>query len=349
MQARPNPSPATRQRTVVEPGGIDFDTPGRRDYFVRFEHPSMWADYRVPVTVFVGREAKPGRGLLTTGSVHGNEYEGPVALKNLLGEIDPAVVRGRIVLIPVLNVSAFAVGTRDTPDDGVNLNRAFPGDRHGTITQKFASFINDHVFAHAHIVLDLHSAGSYRFVPCSSFHHVDDPTQRRQMETAARDFGCRFTMIYQNQTAGLLTSTAEQLGKITIGTELGWGDAVWREGVSMGRQGVLSAAIRSGQLHGSLPENTHFHGDQQILVDNSDLACYVHAPFTGHFEPVVECGDFVHGGQVIARLHDFERIDVPATEILAPHDGYLIVHSWSARCPVGKVIAVVSKPVPWTA
>jgi predicted deacylase len=348
MQAHPILANSSPMRTVVDPAGIDFSTPGRRDYLVRFEHPTMWGDYRVPVSVFVGRDAKPGHGLLATGSVHGNEFEGPVALKNLLSEIDPSAVRGRIVLIPVLNVSAFAAGKRDTPDDGMNLNRAFPGDAQGSISKKFASFVHDQVFPHVHVVIDIHSGGDIRFTPCSSFHHVDDPCQRAEMEIAARGFGCRFTMIYQNQTAGLLTSTAERLGKITIGTELGWGDSIQREGVSMGRQGVLAAAIRSGQLAGPIPESTHYRGDDQILVDNSDLACYLTAPFTGHFEPRVDCGAFVKAGQVVGRMHDFERIDVAATDILAPHDGYLICHAWSAKNIVGKVIAVVSKPVNWT-
>jgi len=34
-------------------------------------------------------------------------------------------VRGRIILVPVLNPSAFFAGTRESADDGVNLNRAF--------------------------------------------------------------------------------------------------------------------------------------------------------------------------------------------------------------------------------
>jgi N-alpha-acetyl-L-2,4-diaminobutyrate deacetylase len=45
-------------------------------------------------------------------------------------------------------------------------------------------------------------------------------------------------MVYQNVTPGLLPSEAERLGKITVGTELGWGRSVNPEGVRYGRQGV---------------------------------------------------------------------------------------------------------------
>src|SRR5436190_18834466 len=100
------------KRQIVAPSGIDFTSPGRRDYFVRFEHPTYWGDYLVPVTVFAGREQASGRGVVAIGATHGNEYEGPVAIKHLLDEIQIERVRGRLILIPTLNVSAFNAGVR---------------------------------------------------------------------------------------------------------------------------------------------------------------------------------------------------------------------------------------------
>ena len=336
------------KRMLVAHSAIDFTTPGRRDYFVRFEHPTYWGDYTVPVTVLAGREQAPGRGVVAIGSTHGNEYEGPVAIKHLLHEIDPSKVRGRIILIPTLNVPAFNAGVRDTPDDNVNLNRAFPGDERGSITQRFAHFVSATIFPQVHVVLDIHSGGNVaRFTPCTSFHHVADQNQRRAMEQTARGFGSRFTMNYQNGTPGLLTSMAERLGKITIGSEFGWGCAVLQEGVSMARQGILTACIAHEQLQGELPKNQHWAPAEQILVDNSELSCYVPAEFTGHFEPCVPCGDKVSKGQRIGLLHDFDRIDAPAAEISAPHDGYVISQAWNAKVFRGQVVSVVSIPRPW--
>jgi predicted deacylase len=209
------------KRQIVAPAGIDFTSPGRRDYFVRFEHPTYWGDYLVPVTIIAGREQSTGRGLVAIGATHGNEYEGPVAIKHLLGEIQTERVRGRIILIPTLNVPAFNAGVRDTPDDGVNLNRAFPGDERGSITQRIAHFVSSQIFPQVHVVLDIHSGGQVaRFTPCTSFHHVSDQKQRREIERTARAFGARFTMNYQNNTPGLLTSMAEKLGKITVGRRI---------------------------------------------------------------------------------------------------------------------------------
>jgi predicted deacylase len=335
-------------RQIVSAEKLDLDSPGRRDYHVRFEHPTYWGDYLVPVTVFVGREARDGRGVLAIGATHGNEYEGPVAIKHLMSEINPELVRGRMILMPTLNVPAFNAGVRDTPDDGVNLNRAFPGDARGSITQRLAHFVSAQLFPRVHVVLDIHSGGQVaRFVPISSFHHVENESQRRAMETAARGFGARFTMIYQNKTPGLLTSMAERLGKITIGSEFGWGAAVLREGVSMARQGILAAAIEHGQYAGEQPKNQHCPREKQVLVDNSEPACYVPAPFDGHFEPLVDCGEYVKKAQRIGWQHDFNRLDAPAVEILAPHDGVVLCQAWTAKVFRGQVVSVVSIPVPW--
>ena len=49
------------ERRIVRAQELDFDTPGRRDYFVALEHDSIWGDHLIPMTVFVGPQAKPAR------------------------------------------------------------------------------------------------------------------------------------------------------------------------------------------------------------------------------------------------------------------------------------------------
>ena len=67
------------RRVIVRPDKLDLESPGRRDYWVALEHDSIWGDHLIPLTVFVGPEARPGEGLVAFGSNHGNEYEGPMA------------------------------------------------------------------------------------------------------------------------------------------------------------------------------------------------------------------------------------------------------------------------------
>ena len=73
--------------------------------------------------------AAPGKTLVVTAGVHGCEYVGIQALRRLAADLDPARLSGNVILLPLANPSAFYAGAKQVvPEDGVNLNRAFPGN-----------------------------------------------------------------------------------------------------------------------------------------------------------------------------------------------------------------------------
>ena len=337
-------------RLVARPEDLDFDTPGRRDYWAALEHDTMWGTEFIPLTVLVGPKAETGRGLVAFGSTHGNEYEGPTAIKLVMHDIDTDRVEGRVILIPVLNPAAFRTGTRDSVGaDGVNLNRAFVAGAGRTpalakITHRIADFVRTWIWPQVHVVLDLHSGGGQiRFDLCASFHPLDDPRQSAEILETARWFGVPLIMLYQNRTPGLLTSEAERLGKIAVGTELGWGEAVGSEGVRYGRQGVYAAAIRHGQLRDEIQPIGHHASGSQKCAAIVNFDCYVPAPFDGHYEEVLLCGSHVRRGDLIGRLHDFQRIDETPWPVLAPKDGIVVGQAWGARVCQGQFIACVGE------
>src|SRR3989442_2824762 len=105
----------------------DFHRPGRQQGFLQFPSShdlSGWANVFLPITV-VAR----GRGptVLILGGNHGDEYQGQIAIMKLARELTPAMVSGRLILIPALNFPAARAATRLSPVDGMNLNRTFPG------------------------------------------------------------------------------------------------------------------------------------------------------------------------------------------------------------------------------
>ncbi|MBT6727052.1 MAG: succinylglutamate desuccinylase, partial [Deltaproteobacteria bacterium] len=116
-----------------------------------------WGVQQVPIAVI-----KNGSGptLILTGGNHGDEYEGPVTISELARDLDPARISGRLILIPTLNNSATQAGQRISPLDGLNLNRTFPGDPYGSITEQISFYLNDHLFPVADAYGDLHSGGS---------------------------------------------------------------------------------------------------------------------------------------------------------------------------------------------
>lgn len=340
-------------RVITSPNKLDLDSPGRRDYWVALEHDSLWGDHLIPLTVMVGPEAKPDRGLVAFGSTHGCEYEGPMALKHLLGEIRPQDVLGRIILVPVLNVAAFATGTRDSVgEDGVNLNRAFIAGAGkaplGGITYRIADFVRQYLWPRVHVVIDLHAGG---FVARSAIWTSFRQTANKELDRRIFEI-CRWTgtplinyWSFQDDTPGLLTSEAHRLGKIAFGGEFGWGAAVNPFGVACARHGVLAAAIHEGLVRGKIQPFGHHADGTQRVITMSEPGCYVHAPWPGHYEPLVECGADVRAGQTVALLHDFHRIDEPPFEVKASFDGILASQAWGARVQQGQLVALFGRPV----
>jgi hypothetical protein len=69
---------------------------------------------------------KPGPTALVQAGIHGDEIAGVHALQELLEEgIRPR--RGRLIVVPVMNVPAYRARERAAPG-GLDLNRQFPGD-----------------------------------------------------------------------------------------------------------------------------------------------------------------------------------------------------------------------------
>ena len=69
------------------------------------------------------------------------------------------------------------------------------------------------------------------------------------------------------------------------------------------------------------------------------------APFAGHYESVVRCGEKVKKGTVIGWLHDFNRIDQDPWPAEAGVDGIVIAQAWAAPVPQGQHIVVTGVPM----
>lgn len=132
--------------------------PTPRDGISRYDLPVGQAGFYL--TFFIVEGANSGPTLALLGGVHGDEYEGPVTLSNLLAAIDPRQLSGKLIVAPALNVDALSAYTRCSPSDGLNLARVFPGNAGGTYTQILAALVREHVIAPADAVIDLHSGGT---------------------------------------------------------------------------------------------------------------------------------------------------------------------------------------------
>lgn len=328
---------------------IDFASPGKRHYQIAFHLDGTWGYSLVPLTVIVGRRGDNPNGILCFGGTHGNEYEGQIAVKRLASELDPDKMSGRVVLMPQLSESACNANTRISPLDGVNMNRAFPGNPRGTISYRISNFVKQHVFPLGRVVIDIHSGGNEGAFPiCTSFHPIPDETQRREIATISQLFDTPFVLIYASTMAsGLLTDEAEAEGKITIGGEFGGGESTSRFGVRHAFEGTRNVLRHYGLLEGR-PEPIRPAGSEPPKLIRADkLSQYVPCPRDGVWEPVVDPGDRVEAAALIGSLHDFSDHSSPGLEIRSPKDGYIGMMHLSARPRKGQTLFVIADETGW--
>ncbi|HET8548237.1 MAG TPA: succinylglutamate desuccinylase/aspartoacylase family protein [Bryobacteraceae bacterium] len=326
---------------------IDFDRAGKHHYQVAFHLDSAWGYSLVPLTVINGTRAAgaAGSAVAVFGGTHGNEYEGQIAVKRLCRELAAEEISGRVILIPQLSESACRAGTRVSPLDGVNMNRAFPGSMRGTLSYRISNFVKTRVFPLVSVVIDLHSGGNEAvFSLCTSIHRVPDPQQQREMIEAARLFDTPFIFIYSRQMAsGLLTDEAEDEGKIAIGGEFGYAEGSSPRGVRHAFEGVRNVLRRYGLLAGEVTRVAAEGTPPPRLVAAPDLKDYIPCPRDGVWEPLMEPGADVSEGQPIGRIHDFADHASDPLEIRAHRAGVIIAQYFPAVCRKGLTLFVIAQ------
>lgn len=108
----------------------------------------------IPVHIIAGDAPRPAAALVS--SHHGDEVFTIDVLRAVRQELMRTRLNGTALLIPVANPVAFESGTRHTPLDMMNLNRVFPGNAEGWLTDRIAKVLADALLPSVDVLLDYH-------------------------------------------------------------------------------------------------------------------------------------------------------------------------------------------------
>ena len=299
-----------------------------------------WAQYFIPV---ISIRNGDGPTVFLSGGNHGDEYEGQVTLMNLARRLEVEDISGRVIIIPMLNKPAAMSGTRLSPIDGKNMNRAFPGNKDDDITGKLAHFVAHQIIPISDVVVDIHSGGSsMHFLPSVNMHDLEDQEQMSRMIEAAKAWGLPYVFIYEDVAgAGLLPSYAEGLGKTTLGTELGSKSQFGSAMLEMAEVGVHNLLVWAGVLKGE-PVDTGIAEPEVVAGD--DPRDYIMAPCSGILEPLCELGDEVSVGEVIAQIHDPEDVSAAPREVVTETAGLVMSRRSNPLTAQGECVATLVRP-----
>ncbi|TJX41755.1 MAG: peptidase M14, partial [Mesorhizobium sp.] len=192
-----------------------------------------------------------GPRLLITGGCHGNELEGPLVAQRLIAWLPEAQICGRIIIVPVLNPPAVQAFSRNTPIDGLNLNRVFPGRAEGSLTERIADAVSRLLLPMADTVFDLHSFGPiWDFPPSTTTHPIADPALMIKTIRMAEAFKLPMTLVWDHpDTPGMFDISAHNQGKVFVCVELG-GGIIGDEALAIYDAGVRNALISLGVVEG---------------------------------------------------------------------------------------------------
>ncbi|QDG76224.1 N(2)-acetyl-L-2,4-diaminobutanoate deacetylase DoeB [Labrenzia sp. PHM005] len=320
---------------------IPFDEDGVHHGYLRLPYSrddSAWGSVMIPITVI--RNGNGPTALLTGGN-HGDEYEGPVALQDLSISLSPEDITGRVIIIPAFNYPAFQAGTRTSPIDKGNLNRSFPGRPDGTVTEKIAHYFETVLIPLADIVLDFHSGGkTLDFVPFASAHVLENKAQQEACVAAANAFNAPYTAIMlEIDNVGMYDTAVEEQGKVFVTTELGGGGTSTARSIAIAKKGIRNVLRHAGIMHGDLELGP------TILLDMPDGDCFVFCEGKGMIEPVLDLGDDVAAGDVVAKVWATDRTGVAPVEYHAKRSGILMARHFPGLIKSGDCLAVVADVV----
>jgi predicted deacylase len=296
------------------------------------------AGSQIPVTILHG--ANDGPVLALIAGTHGYEYPPITALQSLRGEIDPASLSGTIIMVHIANMPSFLGRTvYYSPVDGQNLNRVYPGDPDGTLSQRIAHEITTKVIDQADYLIDLHAGDGnealrpYVYMPVTGNAELDEKTRG-----LALAFGLDHIVVDQraadtSQPPRFTDQTALVRGIPAITTETGQSgsnDPYW---VGLAEAGVHNVLRHLGMLPGEERSNqgVTWLGDYQVIV----------SPQSGIFRPVTKDGYVVTEGALLGVLVDFFGDEI--VEIRAPFSG--VVNYVISTPPVseGEPVAMLSR------
>jgi predicted deacylase len=257
---------------------------------------------RIQIPVINLKNGSGPRVLLVAGN-HGDEYEGQVALMRLARTLGAEQVRGTITILPSLNLPAVLADKRNSPLDGGNLNRLFPGDPDGGPTGMIANYIESLILPGCDYVLDMHSGGSsLEYVPCGLIRLSQDPERTRRAFAALEAFGAPIGYVSDGRfggAEGTLSAAAERCSVVALTTELGGAATITRAGLGTAEDGLRRFLRHVGVC--DLPVEPPPRPTRVLVVHGPDY--YVFAPDDGIAEPLAALGDEVVAGQPAALIH----------------------------------------------
>ena len=260
-------------------------------------------------------EGSKRRIAVITG-VHGDELEGQYVAFELAQRLGahPELFSGTIDIYPAINPLGINSIERSVPMFDVDLNRTFPGDPTGDVTETLAAAVVDDV-AGADVAIDIHASNIFlREMPQVRINEVSAD----ELLPLAPLLNVDYIWVHASSTVlqSTLAYALNERGTRTLVVETGVGMRITNEYGERLVDGILRLAASLGMWAGS------FRSYRSPIISRDGAVSYLNAEAGGIFLPKAEHGSPVVAGQTIGIVADALTGEVAQT-VTAPASGLL--------------------------
>jgi len=297
---------------------------------------SRTEEVKIPYIVFEGERDKKKKSshktLVIMGGVHGNELNGIALVKRLLGYCEKEKIekklKGRLIVIPLVNVKGFEKRTRTNPLDHKDINRSY-NQKINCPSTKIANALWKAFYAKADMVIDCHDAGEQNILlPHTRIHPQQDKGCTSCTRGMAMAFGSKIVIERKGKKGMLAVELSKVKKRPVLTIEIGGALKIADKFLKDGLKGIINILKHYDFLKGDakLPRKQYY------LKDRFGIS----ATNTGILKMEKKLGQRVHKGDKIGEIY------VPTknktVDIISPMCGIIFSLQYVDAASKGEII-----------
>ena len=305
--------------------------------WLEFKYPQTGEPIRFPMGTVRG--AADGPTLAVLGGMHGSEYAGVEAAIRLFNEVDPARLRGTLMVGMIYNFPAFYNNLGFVvPQDGKNPGRTFPGKPDGTYSEVMAHYFVEHFLDKADYFVELHGGDipealtPFNVYPITGNEAVDTISRAmamnyncpivvsRKVNDPANPPRSAFSVMALRGTPGILCESGQQ-GILKL------------EEVETHLVGLRNLLVHFGMMPGQIVNTVKRMFSQERAAIRSE--------HVGMWYPSIQLSEWVKQDQVIGVIRDYFGQDI--APVKAAFDGMATVIRTSPSVGIGNVVVELDR------
>lgn len=283
-------------KKVVSSLDVDDLEPGKKHllYFqgVRMPTGQFWY-----ASVTVAKGAKPGKRVVLTSGVHGDEMSSIHTVQTVINQLDPAQMSGTVMAVTDVSRPALENMQRRWLNQGrgidlIDMNREWPGNEGGaTAPSRHAGLLFNRLLRpNADFAIDFHTGTTGFDVTAFNIGGMDVPEVKAMVELYP------VSQIFDNHVyPGVLHNAFMDVGIPSFTPEIGAARGLDPEKIALFVEGTMNVLKHHGIVAGPMGRTGK---DVTVFVGNS--AFPILATAGGIVEHLVKLNDKVEAGQKVA-------------------------------------------------